>query len=651
MNANVDSTAMNRHLKAMRALGIALTLLLACGAFSPLYAAWARDTSQPMPELFKAIDKGDLDRARAAIDGGGDVNGVYDRDTMLCWALRNKNQEITKLLLQSPRLDVNKRGVLYDSFGEWERTPLILASHMGQADTVALMLQRGAKVNARDRTDSTPEPRGNTALIKAAQRDHTEVIRVLVTQGKGITVDAQTKDGQTPLSLVVEAEDLEAVKLLHRHGARINHQNNTGASMLLGTVLHKKFEVLEYLLANGADINMSDNNGQSPLMQAVPYGSNKPKETYKWVEKFLTHKPKLDFEQLKGDGGFSAMHLAARFGLVDIGKLLLDSGATLDIKSLLTGGTPLHTAASANQIDFAKMLIKRKANLEIVDKFGSTPLLTAALRMDPDMVEVLVDAGAAVNVKSTVNPLVTPMVFAAGNPNPLEHRKNVAIIKYLLSHKGDINFPSSNGTTPLIAAARKPDHSDGYDRASLLIDKGAKLDQTNDKGETALMLAAGAGNEKLVKLLIEKGADVNKKNGAGETVMSYAKRSGNKDNTALLESKGVKTEAPIVRKSVLVPALVGTWKGFHDGLPQALYTVVLNKNGTFDFNSRLTPEALKHIPKGSMNPVIAAQKGTYTLNDDVMIWDIVGAAPHSMHWKLEKGMLILDDKIRLKKGK
>ncbi|MDO9630959.1 MAG: ankyrin repeat domain-containing protein, partial [Humidesulfovibrio sp.] len=200
MKANVDTTPMNRHLKAMRALWIALALLLACGTFSPLYAAWARDTSQPMPELFKAIDKGDLDRARAAIDGGGDVNGVYDRDTMLCWALRNKNQEITKLLLQSPRLDVNKRGVLYDSFGEWERTPLILASHMGQADTVALMLQRGAKVNARDRTDSTPEPRGNTALIKAAQRDHTEVIRVLLTQGKGITVDAQTKDGQTPLS-------------------------------------------------------------------------------------------------------------------------------------------------------------------------------------------------------------------------------------------------------------------------------------------------------------------------------------------------------------------------------------------------------------------------------------------------------------------
>jgi ankyrin repeat protein len=393
---------------------------------------------------------------------------------------------------------------------------------------------------------------------------------------------------------------------------------------------------------------MSDNNGQSPLMQAIGRGlERKPK----WLEKFIGYKPKLDFEQLKGDGGFSAMHLAARFGHVEIGKILLDNGATLDIKSLLTGGTPLHTAASAHQVDFAKMLIKRKANLEIVDKLGSTPLLTAALVMDPDMVAVLVDAGANVNVKSTVNPLVTPMVHAAGNPNSLEHRKNISIIKYLLDHKGDINFPSSNGTTPLMAAARNPDHSDGYHRASLLIDRGASLDAVNDKGETALMLAAGAGNEKLVKLFLDKRADAQKKNGAGETVMAYAARAGKSGSVSALEAKGVKPEAPIVRKTVVVDALVGTWKGFHDGLPQALYTIVLNKNGSFDFNSRLTPESLKNMPKGAVNPVIATQKGTYTIDGDTMIWDLVGAPPTSMKWRLDKGMLILDEKIRLKKAK
>lgn len=305
-------------MKRLRILALSLAVLLTCGAFSSLYAAWARDTSKPMPELFKAIDKGDLSGARAAIDSGADVNAVYDRDTMLCWAMRNKNPEITKLLLQSPRLDVNKRGVIYDSFGEWERTPLILAAHMGQVEVVELLLQRGAKVNARDRTDRVPEARGNTALIKAAQRDHTEVIRVLLTRGKGIEVDAQTTDGETPLRFVVEAEDLEAVKLLHDHGAKINHPDNFGSSMLVGAFLHKKFEVLEYLIAKGADINMADSAGHTPLMTAISsLGGKNAKTIFKFVEKFLAYKPKLDFEQLKGGGGgYSAMHLAARMGLV-----------------------------------------------------------------------------------------------------------------------------------------------------------------------------------------------------------------------------------------------------------------------------------------------------------------------------------------------
>jgi uncharacterized protein len=652
MKTNIDLNPGHHRVKRICILGIFFALLIACGTSSTLHAAWARDASQPMPELFKAIDKGDLGRARAAMDSGGDVNGVYDRDTMLCWALRNRNQEITKLLLQSPRLDVNKRGVTYDDFGEWERTPLILAAHMGQADMVGLLLQRGAKVNARDRTDSTPEARGNTALIKAAQRDHTEVIRVLLTQGKGIEVDAPTKDGETPLRLVVEAEDLEAVKLLCAHGAKINQPNNSGESMLATTILHKKFDVLEFLVANGADINMANNGGVTPLMQAVTISAGKPKPALRFIEKFLTFKPRLDFEQIgKGDGGFSALHLAARFGVVDAARLLLDNGATIDIKSLATGGTPLHTAASANRIDVAKYLIKRKAKLEIFDKTGSTPLMVAVSQADADMVEVLVDAGAAINTKSPVNPLVTPLASAASNPDPFKHKNTLAIIKYLVDNKGDINFPSANGRTALMAAAGKSDQSDGYERGALLVNKGAKLDVVNDKGETALMLAAGAGNEKLVKLLVDKGADVQKKNGAGETVMSYANRSGSKDSTTFLESKGLKPEAPFVRKSVIIDALVGTWQGFHDGLPQALYTIVLNKNGTFDFNSKFTAEALKHYPKGSVKPIIAAQKGTYTFNDDTMIWTLVGAPPTSMKWKLENGMLIIDNKIRLKKIK
>lgn len=86
-------------------------------------------------------------------------------------------------------------------------------------------------------------------------------------------------------------------------------------------------------------------------------------------------------------------------------------------------------------------------------------------------------------------------------------------------------------------------------------------------------------------------------------------------------------------------------------MPQAIFELALNKNNTFDFVSRLTPALLKALPKGSVNPVIAAQKGTYTFNHDILILIPAGAAPVSRKWKLEKKMLILDDIIRLKKIK
>lgn len=633
-----------------RLFRITVMMMFVLCAAAPLLAQGKNNTRPP---LFEAIYRNDSAKAKEAIDLGADVNAIYDRDSMLCWALRGKNPDITKLILQSPRVDVNKRSVSYDAFGEWERTPLILASHMGQAEIVGILLRMGTKVNAKDRTDSVPEARGNTALIKAAQRDHADVIQTLVTQAKGLDINFKTKDGESALWFISESEDIETLKLLRKHGAMINTTNNIGQSVLGTTALHKEREVLEYLIANGADINHMDNGGYTPLMGQIPALGGKHGETiFKFLEKFLTFKPKLDLQQIKPNGaGYSALHLTARLGFVDFAKLLLDNGATIDLKSLDTGGTPLHLAAGANQIDMAKLLIKRKANIEIVDKGGSTPLMIAVMQAHADMVEELVDAGAVINIKSPVNVLVTPLVNAASNPDPSKHKNNLTIIKYLLANKDNIDFQAANGNTALMAAVQQSNSSQGYDRANLLINKGAKLDMLNNKGETALMLAAGAGNEKLVELLMEKGADAKKKNGAGETVMSYANRAGNKDSVKLLESMGVKPETPIIRKSVIENSLLGTWRGFQDGLPQAVYTIVLNKNGTFDFNSKLTPEVMKQYPKGVMKATIAAQKGTYTFSGDTMIWNPVGAPPTSMKWKLEQGMLIIDDKIRLKKIK
>jgi hypothetical protein len=263
-------------------------------------------------------------------------------------------------------------------------------------------------------------------------------------------------------------------------------------------------------------------------------------------------------------------------------------------------------------------------------------------------VQLLADSGAVLDVKSKVNALVTPLTAAAGNPDPFKAKDNLSILNILLAKKADIDFKSTNGTTALMAAARQSDTSQGFARASLLISKGAKLDLTNDKGETAMMLAAGAGNEKLVRLLMDKGANAQAKNGAGETATNYAKRAGG--GAGVLESAGVAAAVPSASPSGLAPALFGTWTGSQDGLAYAVFTLTLNKAGSYSFTSKFTPAALKTYPKG-INPVIAAHQGTYSINGETLVLYPTSAAPTSLQWKLEKGVLILDNKTHMKKGK
>jgi len=278
-------------------------------------------------------------------------------------------------------------------------------------------------------------------------------------------------------------------------------------------------------------------------------------------------------------------------------------------------------------------------------------LITSVKVYDPDMVKTLIGLGANVNVKSKVNILTTPLNIAIMNLDPFNHRKCISIMKLLLDNKADVNFSSSNGNTPLITASYNSDLIQTVEKVKLLLTKSPNLNLTNDKGETPLMLAAGKGNNSVVKLLLDKGADVFIKNGAGETVMSYAERAGKPAIIKQLVAKGAKPDEKVVLKKVIVEALIGSWQGFHDGLPQALYTITLNRNNSYDFSSRLTQEELKKYPAGSMNPIIAANKGDYTIYNDIMIWYSEGGTPTSMRWKLENNMLIIDQKIRLKKLK
>jgi len=80
-----------------------------------------------------------------------------------------------------------------------------------------------------------------------------------------------------------------------------------------------------------------------------------------------------------------------------------------------------------------------------------------------------------------------------------------------------------------------------YDSVKLLLDAGARVNQTNARGSTALITASFRGDVPMMKLLLERGADANA--GANETSLIGAAENGHLDAVNLLLDAGADVNA------------------------------------------------------------------------------------------------------------
>lgn len=100
-------------------------------------------------------------------------------------------------------------------------------------------------------------------------------------------------------------------------------------------------------------------------------------------------------------------------------------------------------------------------------------------------------------------------------------RRDLTWLKFLLGKGADPSIADRQGTTPLMHAALI-----GFpEGANELLDRKAPIDQTNRRGETALILAVQARNASMVRLLVRRGASPDKADHiAGMSARDYAKR-------------------------------------------------------------------------------------------------------------------------------
>jgi hypothetical protein len=188
-----------------------------------------------------------------------------------------------------------------------------------------------------------------------------------------------------------------------------------------------------------------------------------------------------------------------------------------------------------------------------VDRRGFTPLIWACAGANVELVQYLLTNGAAVDHRAADG--TTALIVAAANGLTEAVRALVSRGADVTATKGGMKarqFAIERGQSDIVAMLERAESlgarllqaaSEGHDAAiRQLIAMGAPVNVTNERGETALMLAARNGDLGLLQALLSRGADPSARDTQGRTVIDWAEPSPTTGRyvVAFLLERGIK---------------------------------------------------------------------------------------------------------------
>ena len=430
--------------------------------------------------LAVACQHGHIDIVRLLIKYGFDLKDPrYTRIlSPLCFAADKGHLEVVELLL-AQGMDCNEAG----KFG---LAPILQASQAGHASCVAALLAHGANPNIKTRLELV-------ALVSAAQGGHDQCVDILLAH-PGIDVNAIGLRHDTAL-YGASISSPELVQRLLDAGSNPNINNEDGASPLLrlsGMPLPLYQIAALSVMEAGADINARNNEGESPLLRAC-------KENNVGVVEILLAlgadtKP-------KDSTGRSALDYAKEASRAEL-LALFDKGVAVTL-------TPEQRAL---------FLQAHRAHLDAeLEQARIQHRLTAAIKAgDANLVEEALRSGAQINGLDSIELAKNNSGIFSFNIIGAEKDADAEDVKF---DTGEVEKEDTEELilSPLACACAL----NNRELVSLLLAKGADMNQLIGFECSALSTAIGYGHADLARELVKLGAKPQLSQGNDQSMLSY----------------------------------------------------------------------------------------------------------------------------------
>jgi len=464
-------------------------------------------TSAQSP-LADRIQSGDRKAALAMIASGADVNTAQpDGTTPLHWAAYRVDHELVQTLL--------KKGARADVVNRYGASPLAEAARVADVDIVGMLLETGADANATN------------------------------------------EDGQTALMLAARTGSVAVAELLVKHGADVNRREHfKDQSAVMWAAGENRPEMVAFLVSKGADLSVRAKStdwptqiSNEPRVQYRPTGGLTPllyaarSGCLGCVKAMLD--AGVDVDRPNPDG-MTPMMMALDNGYPVVAKYLFDHGANphtwdwwgrtpLYVAVTMRGGVDSRSGArSPESLEFIKALLDAGVNPNAQLAFkepsrggrdnrfrddllttGATPLLRAAQTFDNDVVRLLLEHGALVDLPNASG--VTPFMAAAG--------VGTRTISGVLGAGPSENVVALSLATMEILRKAGADVNARITDVTSLTGRIARTNTlTGRQGQTALFLVVELGRADVVRFLLDHGAKVDIKDDMGRTPIDVASK-------------------------------------------------------------------------------------------------------------------------------